>query len=532
MSSTSNNSEVPTSSELSRRFREESFEFRRNRAQLSAAHSAGASVGTGSIAPPACVPLRPEFVPNERGYHVRDFLRFHHGQFIEAGYRAILLRAPDSEGLRRAVEFLERGGSKIRFLGGLRYSDEGKTKRIRVTGLRWRYIAERAFRVPVLGYVLETAVAIARLPVAIRHHRALEFYTAGQAASIASLTQRLEFTNAYLKSEVGSLANRFGIAEANMDSLTRQIADVATVHAQSQAALGEQIRALKFNAVEQADSVATLTQQIADLATIQAQSQAALHDQIRTIVSTLNTDILRLTGEIEWIKGADARDGAKAREMDPFYIAFEDRFRGTRAEIRSRVEVYVPLVAGVKVISPDAPVLDLGCGRGEWLEVLRDQGLPCRGVDLNAISIADCRERGLQVDMLDALGSLKLLADESLGAITSMHLVEHLPFQVVLELLVECRRVLKSGGLLILETPNPENILVGSNHFYLDPTHRNPIPSALLNFAVESAGFGNVSIMNLHPSELQWPEVRSEMDRYMIQSFFGARDYAVVGYKP
>ena len=82
-------------------------------------------VGGEPLAPFPGAALHPEFVSSDTGYHVRDLLRFHHGRFIEAGYRAILLRVPDQEGLRHAVEFLERGGSKIRFLGGLRFSEEG-----------------------------------------------------------------------------------------------------------------------------------------------------------------------------------------------------------------------------------------------------------------------------------------------------------------------------------------------------------------------------------------------------------------------
>ena len=610
MTSTSDTSEHPSSSDLLRRFRDESFEFRRARTRMPDAQSATGSVG----AEPAPLPraaLQPDFVSSEKGYHVRDLLRFHHGRFIEAGYRAILLRVPDREGLRHAVEFLERGGSKIRFLGGLRYSDEGRAKRVLVTGLRWRYIVERLFRIPVLGYVLETTVAIARLPLAVRHHRALEFYVAGQIASVAAstgrateivrdevaalnkflafaleeqvahllrleasgyrlaellqlqsgatdevrvelagLTQRLQSTDAHVKSELEALVDRLATNATQVEHIKSELEAMvdrfATNATQVKSELGALVDRFATNATQVKSelgalvdrssvaeaNVLSLNQQIADAALTQARLQAALDDQIGSVIPSLTAESLRLTTEIEWIKGADARESAKARQMDPFYIAFEDRFRGTREEIRARVAEYLPLVASVKVVSAEAPVLDLGCGRGEWLEVLRDQGSPGRGVDLNAISVADCRERGLHVDQVDALGFLQSLADESLGAITSMHLVEHLPFQTLLELLAECRRVLKTGGLLILETPNPANVLVGSNTFYLDPTHRNPIPSALLRFAVESVGFGNVSVMDLHPSDHQWSEVRSDMDSYLIQNLFGAQDYAVVGYKP
>jgi SAM-dependent methyltransferase len=492
--------------------------------QLPVADQTNGSGGGRPDAPLAGTKLQPDFVPCEHGYHLRDLLRFHHVAFIDACYRAILLRGPDDEGFRHAFEFLERGGSKIRFLGALRYSLEGRARNVAVAGLQWRYLLERAFRVPVLGYLLETTVAIIRSPLAVRHHRALEFYTAGQLATVAASATRM---TEIARTEVAVLK------DVVLVSLERQIADLRSDVVQVSSALPNlkagvakvsgEIEWIKGAEAKRAADALELKRQIADLRSDVVQVSSALPN--------LKAGVAKVSGEIEWIKGAEAREAAKARDMDSFYVALEDRFRGSRTEIKSRVAEYLPVLAEAKVVSTESPLLDLGCGRGEWLEVLRDNGLPGRGVDLNAISVADCRERGLDVAQADAISYLTSLADESLGAITSMHLVEHLPFQLLLELLAECRRTLKTGGLLIVETPNPSNVLVGSNTFYLDPTHRNPIPSALLRFVAESVGFENVSVMDLHPSDHQWSDIRSEMDQYLIQNLFGAQDYAVVGHK-
>lgn len=121
--------------------------------------------------------------------------------------------------------------------------------------------------------------------------------------------------------------------------------------------------------------------------------------------------------------------------------------------------------------------------------MLKQEGLVGRGVDLNDVFLAQCRARGLDVVESDALAYLRELPDASLGAITSMHLVEHLPMDVLIKLIDESARVLRPGGVIALETPNPENLLVGSHFFYMDPTHRNPLPPALLHWLVEARGF-------------------------------------------
>jgi len=153
-------------------------------------------------------------------------------------------------------------------------------------------------------------------------------------------------------------------------------------------------------------------------------------------------------------------------------------------------------------------------------------------VDLNKRSVDVLRGRGSDVVEADMLEYLRNSGEASHGAITGMHVVEHLPFPVLVELVDQARRVLKPGGLLIFETPNPRNVLVASHTFYLDPTHRNPIPSALLAFVLESRGFTAVEVVELHPSPHEWSGIESEFDRYLIANLFGPQDYAVIGRTP
>ncbi len=217
--------------------------------------------------------------------------------------------------------------------------------------------------------------------------------------------------------------------------------------------------------------------------------------------------------------------------LDAFYLAFEEQFRGDREDILNRLKVYLPLIEEAKVGTPETPILDVGCGRGEWLELLRESGYIARGLDTNRVMLDACRARVLEVIEEDVIAHLQSLPDASLGAVTGFHIIEHLPFPVLLKLLDEARRVLKVGGIAIFETPNPQNILVGSHNFYIDPTHLNPLPSPLSKFVLEYAGFSPVEIINLNPYEDSFKVSGSELAEVFNNYFYGPQDYAVVGHK-
>jgi O-antigen chain-terminating methyltransferase len=217
--------------------------------------------------------------------------------------------------------------------------------------------------------------------------------------------------------------------------------------------------------------------------------------------------------------------------LDAFYVAFEAQFRGSRADIINRLKVYIPLIEEAKIGTEDAPVLDVGCGRGEWLELLRESGYTAKGLDINRVMIGQCRARGFDVIEGDVLDYLRSISDASLGAVTGFHIIEHLPFTMLMQLFDEVVRVLKPGGMVIFETPNPGNVLVGSNTFYLDPTHRNPLPSSLIQFLAESRGLYQVKIMNVNPYPEHFRVQGSELAERFNDYFYGTQDYSVIGYK-
>ncbi|MDQ6619132.1 MAG: DUF4214 domain-containing protein [Pseudomonadota bacterium] len=229
--------------------------------------------------------------------------------------------------------------------------------------------------------------------------------------------------------------------------------------------------------------------------------------------------------------GAFVPEGA--RVLDSFYAAFEDRFRGSREEIRERMEIYLPIVREAGAGTAGAPVLDIGCGRGEWLQLLSEHGLAASGIDLNAIMIERCRQLGLDVQDADAIDYLRQVESQSLGAVTGMHIIEHLPFTQLLLLIDESLRVLKPGGVAAFETPNPENITVGACNFYFDPTHLRPLPPEMMRYVLQARGFGRTEILRLHPypAEAQLAEGDIAVRAKLNEVLYGPQDYAVIGYK-
>lgn len=210
-----------------------------------------------------------------------------------------------------------------------------------------------------------------------------------------------------------------------------------------------------------------------------------------------------------------------------FYRAFEDRYRGSREIIKDRLRAYAPFTAPLLQDGP-AAALDLGCGRGEWLELLGEDGFDARGVDLDDGMLAACHERGLAARHCDALAALRAEPDNSLALVSAFHLVEHLPFELVQDLITESLRALRPGGLLIMETPNPENLTVGATSFYRDPTHVRPLPPDLLGFAAEHAGFGRQRIVRLQEEA----QLHTDAPLGMINVLEGVSpDYSVVAQK-
>ena len=285
---------------------------------------------------------------------------------------------------------------------------------------------------------------------------------------------------------------------------------------------------------------AVIEQLEAEAAGLRADLVAARTDLLaqRRQVAALRSEIARVRlGET--MSSAD-EEPLVDRDLQELYARFEAAFRPSTKELQERFEEYLPaledLIGGVY------PVIDIGAGRGEFVELLSAHGIPCRGVDLNADAVAEAEQQGRAVEQAEAIEYLSGLDGESVGAITMFHLIEHLDPSVAVRLLDECLRVTRPGGLLIVETPNPTNLTVGAAAFYLDPSHLRPVTPTYLEFLVRDCGYTDVQTRFLHPLpeyDLDLavpPGAGAEATKLLLDdvkwALKGPQDYAVIARRP
>ena len=206
------------------------------------------------------------------------------------------------------------------------------------------------------------------------------------------------------------------------------------------------------------------------------------------------------------------------------YGRFAERFRGTPEEIRKSQEFYVPIFRGRE------NVLDIGCGRGEILELMRENDIPAQGIDLSPESVEQCRQKGLKAETADLFVWLAAQPDGEFDGIISSQVIEHIAPDRVPEMIRLCGQKLRRGGILALETPNPECLAIFATYFYLDPTHTRPMPSQYVQFCMEEAGFAGVEIHTLAPAIDTMPELASLPEDFR-KRFFGGLDYAAIARK-
>ena len=219
---------------------------------------------------------------------------------------------------------------------------------------------------------------------------------------------------------------------------------------------------------------------------------------------------------------------AHARQLPPgVYSLFEERFRGSPEEVADKQKFYLPFLDGL-----EGPVLDVGCGRGEFLTLLRERGIPASGVEINPIAVEACRERDLMVEKGDGLAALAEKPEKSLGAVVAFQVVEHWSPETIFAFLREARRALAPSGILVLETINTDSFS-SLRAFFLDPSHVRPVPSEALRFLAEAAGFVEARIEYRAPLDASDRlEESSENDAKLNRLLFGPQDYALIARAP
>ncbi len=421
--------------------------------------------------------------------HVRDFYLINDDEaFVRFAYRSLLRRAADMDGFESSCRRLADGASRASTVCSLRLSREGKIAAIRLDGLPVAFIA----------WLLERGLrTIGLRPLARRVARIADNFFAGK-----------EFDD-------------------TEDSRTRTGADLAVLrfveswrapleaHAGRTAVLEREVHILR-------DAVHNLTTHVQQL---RSELHYARHATSHTLQaqSSITPQHNALSEHSAPVENAD---------LDAYYVAFEDANRGSHQAFIDKLAVYVGVFETLHQPGR-APLLDIGCGRGELLDHLKGLGITARGVDTNPVMVALCRERGHDVVQGDALTVLRSLPDESLAAVSGFHIIEHLPFEVLFALVRECRRVLQPNGFILFETPNPENVLVGSHTFYHDFTHRNPVTPTALEFLAQYHGFAELQIIRSspYPSSAKVPGDDALTQR-VNGHFCGPQDFALLACKP
>jgi O-antigen chain-terminating methyltransferase len=435
-------------------------------------------------------------------YHLAELMRYDGEEFVRNAYRAVLHREPDEPGMKHFLSELYSGRvAKVELIELLSASQEGRRNPVRVHGLARAARMRRWRRIPVLGALIAILQHIVGLPHVVR---ALERHDIMATRQEAYLRTTVAGMN-HLAARTAACVDELGVL---VNQLNRQKASRAVA-----ASLAERMQRMGEELSEASKRAEWRT------------TQVLLARFTRDVAAEL-TSLHKSLGEMGAID-------ADVTGLDAFYTAFEDRFRGSRDVIRDRLGVYLPVIRDAGAGTDQASVVDLGCGRCEWLELLKDEGLEARGVDTNGAMIALAAQLGVEAEQGDALEFLEETAPDSLGAVTAMHVVEHLSFRQQVRLIDLALRALRPGGVLVLETPNPENLTVGAFTFWNDPTHSRPIPPETLQAMAELRGFGRAEILRLHPypSAAHLPEPGTPVRDVMNHLLYGPQDYAILAYK-
>jgi len=424
-------------------------------------------------------------------YTLEEFCIHEDEDFIDNVYTNLLQRKPDSDGKDYYLKLLRDGLSlKEDIVFKMYYSKEGKSKNTIILGAKRRLLLTKIYKIPFLGYMTHLLVSLINLPK----------FSISVKQNIEKHMNKLYINNKKLNNLLVDIeANKLELELLN-DNLHKRIETKAT-----KTEFLSYIQEVKY---------------IKEYMKISQQNMQNLITKADDLLPKKvfdQEDLFTITDE-------------EKHKLDTFYIEFENRFRGTREEIKEKLKVYLPLIESLPFKNENLQLLDVGCGRGEWLEILKEHGYSnIKGLDMNRVVLSSSKELDLNVIESDAVEYLTSLEDESLSIITGFHIIEHLPFKILMKLFEESYRVLKKDGMIIFETPNAMNILVGSFDFYLDPTHINPLHPLTIGFIAKQVGFSKTKSFVLNENQLVDFDkiVFNDLNDYVNVG----RDFAVIGYK-
>jgi len=352
----------------------------------------------------------------------------------------------------------------------------------RLRGFIWRLIGpplvtQKAFNAALVDHLnrnvaahRESERALATTIELIRHQ------TEAQVHFQAALISLLQSLTLYVDTKDRQVGGQAHVVNAAVSAL----ADDWLKHWESLSAREERF-------ASRSPALLRAYEELKDKATLAQQSALLLKRQVDQLIA-----------EGLHVSAAPARDAdhpnTAAPDLDSFmYVGFEDRFRGSQQEIRDRLADYPRVFAGA------SNVLDIGCGRGELLDLFREAGIDAHGIDPNQSMVEVCRERGLSADTDDAVGYLQRQPDGSLGGIIAIQVVEHLEPAYLVKLIELAFHKLKPGAPMVLETLNPACWIAFFESYLRDITHRWPLHPDTLQYLVQASGFSTVTVQYRAP---------------------------------
>ncbi|GAA3403002.1 methyltransferase domain-containing protein [Paenibacillus hodogayensis] len=342
------------------------------------------------------------------------------------------------------------------------------------------------------------------------------------------LAQKLQEAHNEMTERMVSLQNQW--AEQALDSDHRL--DVLRMNTeQNDERIAHELRSSSDVLSSELRGIREQTNQWTSSARISAERLRRIERNVRKV------SMLQSTSVLPTVEANDSESQEDSLDFD--YFLFEEYYRGTREQIKEKQKHYL------QYFNNGSKVLDLGCGRGEFTELLLEQGILVTSVDLNDDMVSFCQERGFPIIQSDILKYLRTMDDGSVDGIFLSHVIEHLGTGQLIELIKLSHQKLKPTGWFIAETPNPQTMSVFTQSFYMDPTHIKPVHPLTLKFICETAGFvkSEVNYMSPNDAYLQLPKLEAnglpignldlfnETIEHWNRIIFGCQDYYIASQK-
>ena len=450
-----------------------------------------------------------------RTYTIEDFSKYHDEEFINNAYKNILNRPADSNGKKYYLEQLRHGLlSKTEIITTIHYSKEGRRQNIVILGSKKRYIMTIVYKIPIIGYIAKLSYTLLTLPKLLKRLNQYENY-------IGAEFTKQNINNQQLHNQVNKL-QKDKVDENTLIQIQRELEQKLLLKAEKKEI--EQKLLLK---VEKKELEQKLLLKVDENTLIQAQID--IYKKLEKKVNTSELEFPEIPNSLE-IQAMDFLSDAISKFPHPienfkdfdkeelYYSLFESTFYNHEVVLKKQLVYlnYIPKTNSSKDLH-----LDIGCGRGELLTLLKQNNYHAMGIDVNSIEIQTLKKQNYLAEHSDMIEFLET-TNNSFSSISALQVIEHIDYDTLKKFISLAYSKIKKDGVIILETINPHN-KVAFNSFYMDETHKRPIPPEMLAFILQYAGFKNIKFVYISPMP---QEFRSKNNNYI-----NYHDYAVIGYK-